>query len=1178
MFWRFGGYTNISTLDNVLDKPDVTVEDLLDESDLIQELKQQNSKLIEFLREEDVLKKLLDYVIADKPSAEEPPETIEEEDIEGEKDKGKGPEKSDKLDKSSNKIGFFGRSRSRSKSVNQTDGESEEDKTEAKRKKYAYVACEVLSSEVWSIMEAMLEYGDLLREFWEYLRRPAPLDPVQAGYFTKVNDTLLDKKTEDMFIFLKSLDGIVPEMLKHVDCPMVMDLLLKMISLEKSEGGQGIVDWLQGQGLIPILLSYLGPDNSPATQTSAGDFLKAIITISANATGQDQTVIGPNELTRQLVSRKCITQLIEDMLTGGNPLTVGVGIVIEIIRKNNSDYDLDNQVGPDPRTTDPIYLGTLLREFAGHIPDFMHLVRSSKSTRPELKAAFGDRIEPLGFDRFKTCELMAELLHCSNMGLLNERGSETEMVGRDEEREKLKAEGRLTPAAVADADAEEPFASSVDSHGFHHAEAPGDDFGGSPEKINRLEIQNASDEDGFEKVAVPEAEALPDEVSFDDVNEKSEESTLPPPPLKFSRDSEKQDVDVSGTKDIDQEAEEISLDDGEPKEKRRVSLLTQQIQDQIDETSDAEKSPVDVGTASPQAPENVQDPNYKPAPLFASKSSPTKAFDPILGGESPTEETEPGTHSTATLQPENAEQAAAQRDKYPYEVDTNGLPVVGDYLKMQFVEHHVVPTILDFFFRFPWNNFLHNVVYDVVQQVFNGTLERGYNRTLAQNLFSPSTCEILKSRDEITTRILAGQAASDASQSSRRMRLGYMGHLTLIAEEVCKFAERNPPELLGEGVMARVTTPAWAAYVEGTLSETRDRDNAVLGGVRPEQNMGIRSLGGGGMLSQTGGFGGNSSALANAGIGAPSDSLALHDGAEYEGGATGTGLLSGFGEGEEDEDEEGESRKKAVDDDEQPPLGTLTSEPTQLSPPSISDPNALASATPSTGTIVPPLNIPPSRARRQLAARLAARRREAAALEAQDPDAEDELALAASSTLEEPLGNDSVGYGSGVGGGPGLGVGQIGSGISAQSLGRGSGARALFARSSFDDDEDSDSGGGGGGGGGGGRSSGSSSSGLSSSEDSGDERGAYTGADDGAVGRGDEDYGDDDDDDDDDEDEDEDSEGEEVEIALPRRGSEERAGRASGERSRERLQRRPSTTEAKVRRPIDEDGGSSEEE
>ena len=71
-------------------------------------------------------------------------------------------------------------------------------------------------------------------------------------------------------------------MLQHVDSPMVMDLLLKIISLEKADGGQGIVDWLHSQDLMPILLSFLSSEHSWATQTSAGDFLKAIITISAN--------------------------------------------------------------------------------------------------------------------------------------------------------------------------------------------------------------------------------------------------------------------------------------------------------------------------------------------------------------------------------------------------------------------------------------------------------------------------------------------------------------------------------------------------------------------------------------------------------------------------------------------------------------------------------------------------------------------------------------------------------------------------------------------------------------------------------------------------------------------------------------------------------------------------------
>lgn len=229
MFWRFGGYANVSAIDSILEKQSFTLEELLDESDLIQELKQQNSKLIEFLREEAVLQMLLQYVVADKP-----PQT----------DNASITSKDEDQDRSS-PISFFKKStsRSRSKSINKSDaGEPDEDKGEVLRKKYAYVSCEVLSSDVWSITEAVLEYQDYLRDFWQYVRRPAPLDALQAGYFTKVNDALLDKKTEEMLHFFKSLDHIIPDMLQHVDCPMIMDLLLKIISLEKTPGGQGIVD------------------------------------------------------------------------------------------------------------------------------------------------------------------------------------------------------------------------------------------------------------------------------------------------------------------------------------------------------------------------------------------------------------------------------------------------------------------------------------------------------------------------------------------------------------------------------------------------------------------------------------------------------------------------------------------------------------------------------------------------------------------------------------------------------------------------------------------------------------------------------------------------------------------------------------------------------------------------
>lgn len=166
----------------------------------------------------------------------------------------------------------------------------------------------------------------------------------------------------------------------------------------------------------------------------------------------------------------------------------------------------------------------------------------------------------------------------------------------------------------------------------------------------------------------------------------------------------------------------------------------------------------------------------------------------------------------------------------------------------------------------------------------------------------------LASLKDITNRILDGQRTSDESQKQKGMRLGYMGHLTLIAEEVCKFGNRHPPEAMDQAVLDRVQREEWVQYVEGTLAETRDRDNAVLGGVRPENAIGMRSMGMGGMQ---GGFTSNTAnTLANAGIGSgvtPQDSLAMSEGTVGQSFEINSGtMLSGFGEGDDDEDMEDE--------------------------------------------------------------------------------------------------------------------------------------------------------------------------------------------------------------------------------------------------------------------------------
>lgn len=193
------------------------------------------------------------------------------------------------------------------------------------------------------------------------------------------------------------------------------------------------------------------------------------------------------------------------------------------------------------------------------------------------------------------------------------------------------------------------------------------------------------------------------------------------------------------------------------------------------------------------------------------------------------------------------------------------------------------------------------MVYDVVQQVFNGQMDRGYNRSLAIDLFETG---------RITERIIEGQQASDKAQKETHMRLGYMGHLTLIAEEVLKFTERHPDDVLSQLVLDKVHSEDWVHYVEQILSETRERDNAILGGVRPDMSVGPRQA----VLNAVNaasGFGGGDGGLSNASLANNGsiglDSMELTNHGDTGGGGytfSGGSLLSGFTNSSDEEDED----------------------------------------------------------------------------------------------------------------------------------------------------------------------------------------------------------------------------------------------------------------------------------
>ncbi|GMM58215.1 hypothetical protein DAKH74_048310 [Maudiozyma humilis] len=611
-------------------EPNLSVlDELLDDEEMYTELMCSNFQLLIYLKYPQVLDVLVDYVITDHKASQR--------DKESDNSSSHDLYKTDEQQK-------------QDEEDSKANGEETPEDAAARR---ANMAAEILSADVWQISTALTERPEVLNKLWSVVKDKEPISTEISTFFMKINERLLDTDMASMVAFIKQQNILVDKCLLHIVNPPLMDFLLKVISTDKPDEPTGILQKLKREHFIDKLLEKLGPESDATTQCAAADFLKAFIAISGNCIDEVASGIGPNELSRELASPRIIQKLITNMLNGGTCLSNGVGIIIELIRKNNSDYDyvqvMHTTLETHPPTDrDPIYLGHMLSLFAQNISKFNTIL--VENTTPLLDTSFG-KIEPVGFERFKICELIAELLHCSNMSLLNEKRA---------------------PQVIAERDtAREAFVKKQEENS-----AEGEEM---TTQLNSLQLTSSS----------------------------------------------------------------------QPMELDEVTQETIEESDVIDDSDEAMQK----------------------------------------------------------LQNE---------------------PVVGDELKIALFDTQIITTILEMLFHFSWNNFLHNVVFDIIQQVFNGPLKISFNKYLIKDLLS---------RAEITNAIIRGDAESAKREKENGMRLGYMGHLTLIAEEIVKFSiylDELKLSFTSPVISERLADQDWKHYIDTTLMDTREKYDMVLGEIVDE--------------------------------------------------------------------------------------------------------------------------------------------------------------------------------------------------------------------------------------------------------------------------------------------------------------------------------------------------------
>ncbi|WVO14470.1 hypothetical protein L204_102105 [Cryptococcus depauperatus] len=707
------------------------------------------------------------------------------------------------------------------------------------------------SSTVLSQQEAS-ERERARNEFWSEKdeERDRKIEIIRALWM-RVNSSLLMKRGPEMFRFIRSLPNIVERIVSHISSPAIQSLLIAIISSE--EGGLvGVIDWLASEGLIPQLLNLLSPQYSPAIHTIVSDLIKQIISLCApspfnphggNAEQQAGSGQGgrDNRLIRDLVSKNSVEVMIgfmldeveltdedwkglnsdDDIKSPADPFIVHslpsiasatsslisvCVILVEIIRRNNSDFsephlfhtlrnrlisvrmhedqdsrekELENNDKETEQEKEEkerrhmeealvdmssrmgiVHLGHLLSLISEKFERLHHFMLHPRS---QNRVASIGNPKPFTLERFHILELYAELLHSSNMSILN----------------RLPGTG---PTYTGD---------GILSGGLEGLEALGEAIEDNDNEIN--------DENSLRQDGVTRAKELP-------VSESRGGS------LAGSDDVESEDEDVL----------EAINDDTTPLSSPGASSFLE--------------TPFSVITEPKVLPppqevverlRNVMEIDPKPAASSATSGISSSSHLAVATSTvAPSDTFELSESERSISEPMENDTPEAPHIAKPLPPSTFSDPIIapGVTLKQQYIAQHVLPSLVSFFFEYSENNFMHHVVFDILQQILNGKLGPGVNRELVTQTFN---------KGRLVEKILDAQRLNDHMVTQlKQPRLPHMGHIMLIAEEIVKFFSRCPLDLY-ETIKESFIESEWEAFVNVSLREARDKDERPLGGGKP---------------------------------------------------------------------------------------------------------------------------------------------------------------------------------------------------------------------------------------------------------------------------------------------------------------------------------------------------------
>ncbi|OLY81196.1 Extragenic suppressor of kinetochore protein 1 [Smittium mucronatum] len=417
MLWRFG-FHHVSKVELLLDKDGgTTIEDLFNEEDLMSEVKQHNHKLMEFLSERTNMKKMVDIIVHGDISLQKRDILLASDILTSDNWALK-----DALISENPTSGFYNRFETPdSSSLSQNFDSTYNPPSSSPQPGIAF------SPSLESNLDKNYETPELLAILWSVIESPkGQLDSLRAGCFSKVIGMLLQYKKSEMLEFIMHQDNMVQSFINHLDVSPIMELLLKLAGMDEFSSEFDVLGWLSRQKLIQQLIDCINPVNDEETHSLAAQVLLDLIVIShCNVNKHDS--VPRNILMDELKSTAIIERLLGYMLdvqdnNYSSSFINGVYILVELIRRGCSDPDQDSDSSQQFAGEDLI---EMLKAISKNVDKLVGLLLNPRSSRDPIPSTIGNQI-PLGFERLRVTELLAEVLHCSKMLAFNVKYEDSE--------------------------------------------------------------------------------------------------------------------------------------------------------------------------------------------------------------------------------------------------------------------------------------------------------------------------------------------------------------------------------------------------------------------------------------------------------------------------------------------------------------------------------------------------------------------------------------------------------------------------------------------------------------------------------------------------------------------------------------------------------------------------------